>query len=392
MPTPDDRRARIATNVFFAVQGLTFASIITRLPEFAEKFALDEIDILLLIVLTAACAGVGSLVAGSAAARFGSAVTLRVTLVGVSLGMLAAAIAPSLPLLYVLFGVYGLFVGAVDAAMNMQGVAVQGRYGRPVMSGFWAIWSVAAVVGALYASATIELRLPLAAAALLITVVGLVLNLAFGRHLLRFTESAAAPEPGRAAHRVPWPPILLLGFVTTCFWIADAGTTNWSALYLVDELAAAPSLAPLAYAAYQATLVLTRLVGDRLVERFGPVTAARASGVVAIVGLGIVVALPQPVTAILGFGVLGCGLALIGPLSYSAAAQLDAEGSDVAVSRVNVSNYVGFIVAAVVMGVVADAASLRMAFLLPLVAVAFIAVLAGRFRSRSTSPTAGRTS
>lgn len=382
--TTADRQARTAVFAFFAVQGLTFASIITRLPGFADKFALDEIGILYLIVLTAACAAAGSLIAGSVAARVGSALTLRLSLAGVSVASFVTSLAGSTPLLYILFGAYGLFVGAVDATMNMQGVAVQDRYGRPLMAGFWGMWSAAAVLGALYASATIALNLPLAVATLIASAVGLLVNAAFGRHLMRSAEQVVAEHTATTTARVPWGPILLLGFATTCFWIADAGATNWSALYLQNGLLSAASVAPLAYAAYEATLLLTRLTGDRIIRRFGPQAVARASGLTAVASLVIVVAVPVPAVAIIGFAVLGVGLSLIAPLSYTAAAHLDAEGSDVAVSRVNVSNYVGFIFAAVVMGVVGDAVSLRVAFVIPLLAVPFIVLLAKQFRPQAS--------
>ena len=49
----------------------------------------------------------------------------------------------------------------------------------------------------------------------------------------------------------------------------DSAVSTWSTVYLQDELLAAAALAPLGYAAYQAAILITRLVTDRASGRFG---------------------------------------------------------------------------------------------------------------------------
>jgi len=117
----DLRRARVAVMAAFAIQGLTFASIVTRLPTFKDRLGLDDTDVLLILAVVAVMSAVGSLVAGSAAERWGSAVVLRVVLVGVSVGVLLSSYAETELALVLTTGFYGVFVGAVDAASNMQG-------------------------------------------------------------------------------------------------------------------------------------------------------------------------------------------------------------------------------------------------------------------------------
>jgi hypothetical protein len=284
--------------------------------------------------------------------------------------------------------VYGVFLGAVDAAMNMQGVAVQDAYGRPIMTGFHAMWSGAAVVGAVLASVTLELDLGLTASLGLVAGIGLLLNAALLGSLLRHAplDDAAAPTPQAA--RVPWWPIVLVAVPTTAMWLTDSATSVWSGIYLTDGLDVADSAAPIAYAAYQLVLLVVRLVGDRLVALLGPERVIRACGLVSTAAVALVVWAPALPVVYVGFALLGGGLALVPPLSYVAAAHHDVDGGSTAIARVNLANYAGYLLAAFTIALVAETAGNRWMFVVPLVVVPLLPLMATRF----AAPAQGRQS
>jgi MFS family permease len=144
-------------------------------------------------------------------------------------------------------------------------------------------------------------------------------------------------------------------------------------------LHSAKVLAPLAFSAYQATMVLGRAVGDRCVRAFGAANVVRIGGVIAAVGLLGVVVAPSPYLAISAFAVAGLGLCVVPPQSFSATAKLDPTGSGIAISRVNVFNYAGFVLGAGLVGGIAGVGGWRVAFAAPLVLTAVIVVLARGF-------------
>ena len=377
-----DRSARVAVLIGFAIQGLTFSSIVTRLATIKEEFDLDDLDILSLLAAVAALSAVGSVVAGFAASRWGSATALRIGLAGVSIGSVLPGLANTLPALVVCTCAYGFFVGSVDATLNMQGVAVQDRYGRSIMTGFHAMWSVAAVVGAGYASLTIGLDLSLLASLAIVCMVGLIANAAAGRHLLGATRSTHSSVVREPKHHVPWIPILLIGIPTFVMWVNDSATSVWSGIYLQDGLDAAAYAAPAAYAAYQAVLLVVRLVGDRLVGTYGAARVVRVSGWVATAALVLIVAAPTLPLVVVGFAVLGGGLSLVPPLSYVAAGHLDAEGGTTAIARVNVANYAGYLVAAFGIALSSHEWGERTMFVLPLAVIAVLPLMARQFEPR----------
>jgi MFS family permease len=116
------------------------------------------------------------------------------------------------------------------------------------------------------------------------------------------------------------------------------------------------------------------------VSRFGAPAVLRAGGLIAAGGLALVAAAPVPALAIVGFAVTGLGLSVVVPLSFSAAGAVDPHGTGVAIARVNLFNYVGFILGAALIGVIAEETNLRWAFAVPAVLAFGIVALAPSFR------------
>jgi hypothetical protein len=304
----------------------------------------------------------------------------------------------------------------VDASAGIQGVLVQHRYGRAVMSGFFACYTAAAIAGALVMSALVGAGSgPGAGGALVLAAVVLVGALLLGRPRLVGSdlplargagagESVAAVEgvpgigveaveavaaaPGGAepgpAPRLPLPTrgILLFGCVVLAAFVADSAVSTWSTVYLHDTLAASAGVAPLGYAAYQAAILLTRLAGDRVVARVGRPPVVAVTGVAAVLGLLLVALVPQPAAAVAGFAVVGIGVGALVPLAFSAAGELDPARVDEVIARINLFNYAGAVLGAVLVGLLADGPGLGPAFLLPALLVAPTVVSARRFAVR----------
>lgn len=384
MPSLRDRQARIATYAVFAVQGLSLATLLVQIANLQTKHHLDEGSLTLLLLIVPVFAGVGSVGAGAFAARFGSRLLLRIAQPAVAAAVVLAGFAPQVALLVPVLLVYALALGAVDAGMNMQGVAVERRYGLHVLNGFHCAWSALSMAGALWASAAATLPLELIMTLpMLLAVAG---SLIFGRSL--YTPGEEKPETGPVHFDgFPWRPIIPLCLAMAFLYVGDAAVSNFSSVYMQSVLTAEPWVIPLAYAAYQATTLAVRLGGDLAVRRYGPAAIVRVGGVIATVGFAWVVLAPNQLLGLVAFGVTGVGLAVVAPQSFSAAGRLDPAGTGVAIARVNLFNYVGFIVGAALVGGLAEAANMRVAFAAPLVLAAVIILLAPGFEPRRTTAT-----
>jgi hypothetical protein len=292
--------------------------------------------------------------------------------------------------LTVLFLGIGLMAGLIDVAMNIEAVAVERRFERRVMAAIHGTWSVALFVGAALASAgiavglSIGIHLPISAA-LVVAISGVFLR------WLPSTEEAAEGSSGEAIAGLPDDPrvgrtgpnrVLLLCLVAAGSFLVEGIAVEWSALFLRESVGAAPSAAGLGVVAFSAGMAVSRFLGDRLVARFGQAAVARVgawSAFVALAAMLIVDRLPPSIAAL---GIVGLGLGPVVPLAFRAAGWIHRPGHATALPLVVTAGYTGSIVGPLLVGFIADLATLRIAFLVPVVATAVSALAAGGTRDR----------
>ncbi|MEV5411563.1 MFS transporter [Thermopolyspora sp. NPDC052614] len=389
MATARDLRARFATFAVFLVQGLTLSTLLTQVATLQRKHGLGEGELTLLLLVVPVIAGVGSVLAGALASRLGSRTVLRVAQPLACAAVLLVGAAPNIPTLLVGNALFGLCLGAVDAGMNMQAVATERAYGRAILNGFHCLWSVGAVIGSGWASLAGLLGLSLLVTIVPAMVLALAVQLSAVPGLYTAAEehtSQAIPDTPAARPHVPWGPILPLCLAMAFLYVGDATVSNFGSVYMDSVLSASAAVVPLALGAYQATTLLVRVFGDFAVRRYGPAAVVRLGGALATLGFTGLVVGPNEGVAIAAFALTGVGLSVIAPQVFSAAGRLDPAGTGVAVARVNLFNYIGFIVGAAVVGGLADAWNFRVGLLAPLVLAAVLIALAPAFRPKTDSP------
>ncbi|WP_395361211.1 MFS transporter [Streptomyces sp. YH02] len=383
------RRGRGSLAVSFFVQGVTFALLVTRIPAIQDRYGISDALLPAFLAAVPILAGVASVMTEKAVARVGPAAVLRWSQPFVLLALLAVGVGDELWHAALALGLFGLAVGALDASMNMLGVSLQRAYGRSIMLGFHASYSLGGIAGASLAWVGAHWHLSLLASYL--PVVAVLLPLAFigsrwyvaGAGGLVAEAGAGAGAGDGKGSGVAFKLLLPLCLVMTFAYIGDSTVSNWSAKYLQDVLGSSEELATVPYNAYMVTTLLGRAVGDFGVRRFGAATVVRAGAVLAALGFAVVAVSPGAWVGIAGFTVLGLGLSVIVPQTFAAAGRLFPGQSDAAVARLNVFNYVGFLIGSPLVGALGDAWSYRGAMLVPMVLVLVTVVYATSFGPRA---------
>ncbi|MFF0753238.1 MFS transporter [Streptomyces sp. NPDC004267] len=375
------RRGRGSLAVSFFVQGVTFALLVTRIPAIQDQYGISDGLLPVFLAAVPVLAGVSSVVTEKVAARVGPAGVLRWAQPLVLLALLAAGSGSGLAWAAVALGAFGLAVGSLDASMNMLGVSLQRAYGRSIMLGFHAAYSLGGIAGASLAWVGAHWHLSLFVSYLPVVAVLLPVALVGSRwYVDGGPRSGAAAEGGEAGSQgVVFRLLLPLCLVMTFAYIGDSTVSNWSAKYLQDVLHSSEELATVPYNAYMVTTLLGRAVGDLGVRRFGAVLVVRCGAVLAALGFAVVAAAPGAWAGMAGFTVLGLGLSVIVPQTFAAAGRLFPGASDAAVARLNVFNYVGFLVGSPLVGALGDAWTYRGAMLVPMVLVLVTVVYATSF-------------
>ena len=380
---PALRRARAALFIAFGAQGFSLIALTSEVPTLQTQLRLSDQNLQLTVAMVPIIAAVGSIVAGILVKKHGSAPVLRVAQIAVLLAITGVGFSHSMALALPCLAAVGFMIGAVDATTNMQGVVLQKRYGRSIMLSFHGVWAAGAAAGSLVATGFTRLTPSLPPFYLTATaVLGTVLLLA-GPHLLagvRDETLALDPATGKP-FRLPWKPMIAIMIVMTLAYFADSSVSNAGGLYIKQTLDGAHWQQTIVYFAYSIPFLIGRFSGDRLVGRFGGAMLGRAGAVIGAIGFAIVVAAPNPAVALGGFAVVGLGVSVMAPLCFSAAGRLDPAETGVAVARLNVFNYVGFLLGA---GIITGMPT-RVGMSIPLVAVALIVLVAYGFDESRTA-------
>lgn len=364
------RRGRGALGFSFFAQGVAFALLVTRIPAIQDQYGISDGLLPAFLAAVPILAGVSSVATEHLVKRIPPSTVLRWAQPVVLLALLGVGAGSRMWHVAVALGVFGLAVGALDASMNMLGVSLQRAYGRSIMLGFHAAYSLGGILGASAAWAGAHWHLALFTGYLPAVAVLLPVALVGSRF---YADAAPAPS-GDAAKAEGWPAnggrlLLPLCVVMACAYIGDSTVANWSAKYLQDVLGSSEQLATVPYNVYMVTTLIGRAVGDLGVRRFGAVAVVRSGTVVAAGGFAVVAAAPGAWTGMLGFTLLGIGLCVIVPQTFAAAGRLFPGASDTAVARLNIFNYVGFLIGSPLVGGIGDAWSYRGAMLVPMVLV-----------------------
>jgi MFS family permease len=372
-----DRRARIATAALFLTNGALFANLLPRFPEIKTDLAMSNAAYGGAVAAFSAGALLAGLSAGALVRRFTSARVAVVTTVALASLIVVAGLAGT-PLMFAaaLFAA-GACDAVTDVAQNVNGLRLQRNYGRSIINSLHAIWAVGAIVGGLMGAGAIALHVPRAIHLGIAAVIFCAVVTVAYPYLLRGPDHddhpSAQNEGGLGVGAAVYLSLLaLVGIAVAGATVEDAGS-SWATLYLRDSLGAAGSVAAFGYVALVGFMFVGRMVGDRLVDRFGERAVARAGGLITAVGMGTALAFPSVPATIAGFAAAGLGVATVVPAAMRAADELPGLRPGTGLTILTWLMRAGFLGAPLIVGVVADATSLRVGLLIvPVAGLALI--------------------
>lgn len=382
VPSTRDRRARMAVAALFLTNGAIFANVLPRYPEIKADLGLSNTGFGLCVAAYAGGALVSGLTAAALIRRFGSALVAVVCSVLLAAFTLVAAVAPTAVAFGVALFVAGAADSVADVAQNAHGLRVQRHYGRSIINSLHAVWSVGAIVGGLMGAAAIALDI---ARTVQLSVSGLLFSLTCllsYRFLLRGPDRDEADLPATGADGRTGVTMSSYVLVAALAILGIAGATvedggnSWATIYLRDSLHAPAVLAAFGYIALVGFMFIGRLLGDRLVDRFGVRAVVAAGGAVTAAGMGVALAFPAVAGTIAGFAAAGLGTATVAPAAMQAADNIPGLRPGTGLTLVSWLMRVGFLLSPPLVGAVADATSLRIGLLIVPVAGVTVMVCA----------------
>lgn len=358
----------------FALNGVLLGAWAARVPAVVVRHGLSDLDLGLLLLAM----GVGALASFALAGRLADGLgAIRVTrwFAGAYLcALILVGIAPNVVVLAGGLCLFGMGHGSMDVTMNSWATEVERHMGRPVMSSFHAMWSLGAGAGAATGFVATSMGVPVALHFALVAVGAAAL-------LAPFLWIPWVSRTRRSARRgpifaLPRGALVLVGLIALSAGLGEGAMTDWSAVFLHEVVGTSEARATLGFAVYSVTMVATRLCVDRLVMRFGPARVTRASGLMALIGVGLVVGPVSLPAALAGFVAMGMGYAGLFPLAFSRAAADPDIPPGQGIASVATLGYGAMLLGPPLIGLISDLSSLRVALCLLGGAAVLVAVLA----------------
>jgi predicted MFS family arabinose efflux permease len=362
-----------ATRIVFFILGLAAGAWAPLAPFAKTRLGLDDGAFGLLLL----CVGAGSIVAmplaGALAARLGCRRVLVAAAITHACVFPLVALAPGPITLGAALFVFGAALGSMDCVINIQAIVVERDRGRPMMSGFHALYSLGGVAGAGAVSGLIGVGAAQLTAMIVVSAAILAAaRFAWGGLLVR------GQAGGGPAFAVPRGAVVLIGLFCFVVFLAEGSALDWSAVYLRTARHAAAAQAGLAFVAFSAFMTAGRLVGDRLVARVGRRGVVAGGAAMAAAGLMIAMLGPGVAAVVAGYAVVGAGCANIVPALFTFVGRQTAMPQGPAVAAVSVLGYAGILAGPAGIGFVANASSLAAALLIVAVLLLLVAAGAGR--------------
>lgn len=336
MPSSAEHRARCGATALFFLTGWVFAAWASRIPALKEELHLPAGALGLAVLGLEAGAIVGLPAGGVLVARIGSRRALRLSFVAYPGALIAVAWAPGLGALATALGAMAAAGSVVDVAVNTQGVELERRFRRPILSRLHAGHPFGLAAGGIAGAAAAAADVPVRTHFMLAAAIGL------GAAAVAISALIEEPTDGRgAAFARPRGRVALLGLAAFCAFLLDGSAYTWSAVHLRTAHHAAAWLAAGAFTVFSLALALGRLLGDRLVAHLGRVRVVQACGALAAAGSALAIGGPTVAWSLAGWALFGCGLAALAPTILGAAPTAAELPAPVAIAAVTTVGYLG---------------------------------------------------
>jgi hypothetical protein len=276
----------------------------------------------------------------------------------------------SFPTLVLALAAAGATSGILDVAVNANAGRIERVTGRRLMPLAHGLYSVGILTGAVVAGiargagAGREPILLGVSACLVLTAL-----FAAGDHAPVETTSSRGMRLTR--------PLIVIGLLGTATFVVEGGTESWSALFLARVHGASPTVSGLGPGVFGASMAAGRFFGQAA-GRIGDRTLLVGGAVVGTAGCLLAALSPNAELGLVGFAIGGAGVSLNAPIIFGLAGRRPDAAT--AVATVTTIGYLGILAGPPLVGLVAQASSLRVSFIVLAAIAAAVAAAATRLR------------
>ena len=343
--------------VAFVIVGLFWGCFAAYVPQIKERLDVSDATFGLLLL----CNALGLVSSMVLAPRLDRLLGAR----GMQIGSIALTISFLLPGFAsdaLSFGLAMVIVGAAsgftDVLMNARVSELEQLHSKPLMNANHGMFSVGYAVAAILSGVAREAQIAPGPAFATFAAAILILSI-FLYMPPRYAASAAG-----TGGRYPIKPIVLCGLIVLVAFMTEATVETWSALHIERSLQGRAAEGAMGPAMLGLTMAIGRFSGQAVSQIFSETKVIILATCVAAAGGTLAALALTPFWAAIGFGILGLGISVVGPLGLALVGKKVPDHLRTeAISRVAVLGFAGFFLAPSLMGILSDFFGLRIAFL-----------------------------
>lgn len=355
--------SRYTVAIFFIFCGLIFSSWASRIPSIKATFLLNEAQLGTVLMMLPLGSFIALPIAGWAVDRFSSRWMTLLSCIGYALMLYLVSLASTVLVLSVCLFFFGFVGDIMNIAMNTQGLDVQHRMQKPILSSFHGMWSLGALAGALIGGFTMERSMSTSAHFLIITIAILIISLVIFGFLI---PSDDKEDQGKKLFAMPDRALWLIGMICFCCALCEGAMADWSSLYYQEVVNEPSRVSTTGFTAYVFAMTLGRLTGDRLLSILHYRKVLMIDSALISVGLTLALGFHNQIFTIIGYALVGFGVSTIIPIAYILAGKSKTMKASVALAAVSTIGFTGFLIGPPIIGFIAHQTGLRIALLLVL--------------------------
>jgi predicted MFS family arabinose efflux permease len=251
----------------------------------------------------------------------------------------------------------------LNISMNTQVVSLEGKIGKTIMSSFHAIFSIGLMLGSILGGLISQMDISPLKHFSIIAMLNFLSIVFFHKYLIN--EEPQKKELDRPSSRFfnLNPFLIILSLIAFCGMLCEGAMADWITVYFKETIIFSKYPNSIGFSFFALAMVLGRLIGDFISNKFGITRLLVVSGGLIALGTSTLLYTNYLPLMVLGCFISGLGISTIVPIIYSAAGNSKQSTPSVAIASVSTIAYVGFLIGPVLIGYLSDMFTLRSALM-----------------------------
>ena len=352
-------KKRISLGVYFFLSGFAFSTWASRIPTLKTVFDLNEAELGNLLLAMPVSSLLGLPISGWLVSKFDSRLPLIVSFFFFSSALALIGYADNIFILIGGICIFSFFMRILNISMNTQSISLQKSFSKKIIGSFHGLWSTGGLAGVGFSTLMIKMEIPMQQHLLVVSVFGSVAAVVAYQFLLKRDR---ASQGNKLRLGKPDKFILYLGLLVFFAAICEGGMFDWSGVYFREVVH--EEIFTLGYLIFMFFMALSRFFSDRIVEKIGMEHTFVLSSIFISAGISSMIFLPTFWPAIIGFSLVGMGVAAIIPMTFALAGTSEKYSAGMAISIIATYAIVGMLIGPPLVGYLAHLFNLKVSFVL----------------------------